>query len=139
MTPDKDVDAQKDEYIDSKSNSGMHEAGDLASTTFDSPKKTAQMFENHTKPVVPVQPRGPPADVNMNIPPAANNKSWNLSGHVPNDRSKNMITPDEWYNFGRNAFKDVEAEQKAKGTNVDRLVKDNGGFDAKDNGKFTKK
>ncbi|KAH3981209.1 hypothetical protein HBH70_214040 [Parastagonospora nodorum] len=140
MTPEKDVEAQKDEHTGLRSRSDMREAGDLASARdaiFDIPKKAAQISGDRLKPFVLAQLDGQPANVNMNIPPAPANKNWNLNGHDPNDRSKNMITPDDWYNLGRNSFRGVEAEQKAKNTNVDRLVKDDGGFGAKDNEKFT--
>jgi hypothetical protein len=69
------------------------------------------------------------------VPPPADFKNWNLNGHDANDNLKKLITPDAWYNFEAKQHRKRKDEQNAKGTEADRVVKEDGGFDATDNGK----
>jgi hypothetical protein len=57
------------------------------------------------------------------VPPPFDFENWNLNGHDINDKSKNFITPDAWYNCGAYQFKKRDEEQRAKGTNADCIVK----------------
>jgi hypothetical protein len=45
---------------------------------------------------------------------------WNLNSHDAYDRSKNIITPDDWYNFQANHV--AKTEQEYAGTNFARIM-----------------
>ena len=48
--------------------------------------------------------------------------NWNLQGHDANDRSRNVITPGDWYGFEAKQYEKIEREQKDHGTNVGKIL-----------------
>jgi hypothetical protein len=54
---------------------------------------------------------------------ASTHITWNLNGHDAYDRSKNIITPNDWYNFrGANQVVKTEQEYMYAGTNFARIM-----------------
>jgi hypothetical protein len=47
--------------------------------------------------------------------------NWNLNGHDAYDRSKNILTPSDWYGFQAKQIEKAEQEQEQEGTNADRI------------------
>jgi hypothetical protein len=69
------------------------------------------------------------------VPPTYN--IWNLNGHDPYDRSKNVITPSDWYGFQAQQAAKTEQEQETQGTNLAQIIAENGkgAKESKRNGK----
>ena len=51
--------------------------------------------------------------------------SWNLVGDDPNDRSKNVITEDDWYNFQPQQLAKL-AQQVKMSSNLRRILAGHG-------------
>jgi hypothetical protein len=55
-------------------------------------------------------------------------KTWNLSGHDANNRTRNFVTPDDCYTFEAKTFAKVVQEQEDRGTNYRRIIDEAGGY-----------